>query len=94
VKNQSPGHVKKVKCSSTFMACLRAFRRTKNAQVRQLQRKLSNVRSTRAGKLATAMENGLKGHNIGLKCNKQVCNQRCITWKFKPNHRYSTNGNI
>ena len=58
VKNQSPGHAKKVECSSTFMACPRAVRRTKNAQVRQLQRKLSNVRSARAGK-ATAMENGL-----------------------------------
>ena len=40
VKNQSPGHTKKVECSSTFMACPRAFRRTKDAQVRQLQRKL------------------------------------------------------
>ena len=59
VKNQSPGHAKKVECSSTFMACPRAFRWTKNAQVRQLQRKLSNVCSARAGK-ATAMENGLK----------------------------------
>ena len=58
VKNQSPGHAKKVECSSTYMACPRAFRRTKNAQVRLLQRKLSNVRSARAGK-ATAMENGL-----------------------------------
>jgi hypothetical protein len=59
MKNQSPGHAKKVECSSTFMACPRAFRRTKNAHVSQLQRKLGNVRSTRAGK-ATAMENGLK----------------------------------
>ena len=59
VKNQSRGHVKKVECSSTFMACPRAFKRTKNAQDRQLQRKLSNVRSARAGK-ATAMENCLK----------------------------------
>jgi hypothetical protein len=25
VKNQSPGHAKKVECSSTFMACPRAF---------------------------------------------------------------------
>ena len=58
VKNQSRGHAKKVECSSTFMACPRAVRRTKNAQVRQLQRKLSNVHSARAGK-ATAMENGL-----------------------------------
>jgi hypothetical protein len=58
VKNQSPGHAKKVECSSAFMACPRAFRRTKNAQVRQLQRKLGNVRSARAGK-ATAMENCL-----------------------------------
>ena len=60
VKNQSREHVKKVECSSTFMACPcpRAFRRTKNAQDRQLQRKLSNVRSARAGK-ATAMENCL-----------------------------------
>ena len=58
VKNQSRGHVKKVECSSTFMACPRAFKRTKNAQSRQLQRKLGNVRSARAGK-ATAMENVL-----------------------------------
>ena len=58
VKNQSRGHAKKVECSSTFMACPRAFRRTKNAQDRQLQRKLSNVRSARSGK-ATAMENCL-----------------------------------
>jgi hypothetical protein len=58
VKNQSRGHAKKVECSSTSMACPRAFRLTKNAQVRQLQRKLSNVRSARAGK-ATAMENCL-----------------------------------
>ena len=58
VKNQPRGHVKKVECSSTFMACPRAFRRTKNAQVRHLQRKLSNVRSTRADK-ATAMKNCL-----------------------------------
>ena len=55
VKNQSRGHAQKVECSSTFMACPRAFRRTKNAQVRQLQRKLSNVRSARSGK-ATAVE--------------------------------------
>ena len=34
VKNQLPGHVKKVECSSTFMACLREFKRTKNAQDR------------------------------------------------------------
>jgi hypothetical protein len=62
VKNQSRGHAKKVECSSTFMACPRAVRRTKNAQVSnygQLQKKLSNVRSARAGK-ATAMENDLK----------------------------------
>ena len=59
VKNQSPGHAKKVECRSTFMTCPRAFERTKNAQDRQLQRKLSNVRSARAGK-ATAMANGLK----------------------------------
>jgi hypothetical protein len=39
-----------VECSSTFMAYPRAVRRTKNAQVRQLERKLSNVRSARAGK--------------------------------------------
>ena len=58
VKNQSRVHVKKVECSSTFMACPRAFKRTKNAQDRQLQRKLGNVRSARAGK-ATAMENVL-----------------------------------
>ena len=45
VKNQSRGHAKKVECSSTFMACPRAFRRTKNAQDRRLQKKLSNVRS-------------------------------------------------
>jgi hypothetical protein len=59
VKNQSPGHAKKVECSSTFMACPRAFRRTKNVQVRQLQRKLSNVRSARAGK-ATSMKIALR----------------------------------
>jgi hypothetical protein len=59
VKNQSPGHATKVECSSTFMACPRAFRRTKNAQIRQLQRKLSDVRPARAG-IATAMENCLK----------------------------------
>ena len=59
VKNQSPGHAKKVECSSTYMACPRAFRRTKNAQVRQLQRKLSNVRSARADKATAIMENGL-----------------------------------
>ena len=58
VKNQSRGHVKKVECSSTFMACPRAFKRTKNVQYRQLQRKLGNVRSAHAGK-ATAMENCL-----------------------------------
>ena len=58
MKNQSRGHAKKVECSSTFMARPRAVRRTKNAQVRQLQRKLSNVRPARAGK-ATAMEIGL-----------------------------------
>ena len=58
VKNQSRGHVKQVECSSTFMACPRAFKRTKNAKDRQLQRKLSNVRFARAGK-ATAMENCL-----------------------------------
>ena len=34
VKNQSRGHAKKVECSSTSMACPRASRRTKNAQVR------------------------------------------------------------
>ena len=62
VKNQSRGHAKKVECSSTSMACPRAFRRTKNAQIRQLQRKLSNVRSAHAGK-ATAMENCLKTLN-------------------------------
>ena len=39
VKNQSPGQAEKFECSSTFMACPRAFRRTKNAQVRQLQKK-------------------------------------------------------
>jgi hypothetical protein len=58
VKNQSRGQVKNVECSSTFMACPRAFKGTKNAQDRQLQRKLSNVRSDRAGK-ATAMEDCL-----------------------------------
>ena len=58
VKNQSRRHIKKVECSSTFMACPRAFKRIKNAQDRQLQRKLSNVRSVRAGK-ATAIENCL-----------------------------------
>ena len=55
VKNQSRGQVKKFECSSTFMACPRAFKRTKNAPGRQLQRNLSNVGSARAGK-ATAME--------------------------------------
>jgi hypothetical protein len=39
VNNQSRRHAKKVECSSTFMACPRAFRRTKNAQDRQLQKK-------------------------------------------------------
>ena len=57
VKNQPRGQVK-VECSSTFMACPRAFKRTKNLQYRQLQRKLGNVRSAHAGK-ATAMENCL-----------------------------------
>ena len=66
VKNQSRGHTKKVECSSTFMACPRAVRRTKNSQVRQLERKLSNVRSTRAGK-ATAMAIGLKPRHDSLK---------------------------
>jgi hypothetical protein len=69
VKNQSPGHAKKVECSSTFMACLRAFRRTKNAQVRQLQRKLSNVRSARAGK-ATAMAD----------C---ICRSKCLSVHYQ-----------
>jgi hypothetical protein len=56
VKNQSRGQAKKVECSSTFMACPRAVMQAdKNAQDRQLQRKLSNIRSTRSGK-ATAME--------------------------------------
>jgi hypothetical protein len=55
VKNQSRRHAKKVECSSTFMACPRAVRRTNNAQVRQLERKLSNVCSARVGK-GTAME--------------------------------------
>jgi hypothetical protein len=34
VKNQSRGHVKKVECGSTFMACPREFKRTINAQDR------------------------------------------------------------
>ena len=34
VKNQSRGHVKKVECGSTFMACPREFKRTINAQNR------------------------------------------------------------
>ena len=50
VKNQSRGHAKKVECSSTFVACPRAVRWTKNAQVRQIERKLGDVRSARAGK--------------------------------------------
>ena len=58
VKNQSRGHVKKVEGSSIIMACPRAFKQTKNAQDRQLQRKFCNVRSACAGK-ATAMENCL-----------------------------------
>jgi hypothetical protein len=66
VKNQSRGYVKKVECSSTFMACPLAFKRTKNAQDRQLQRKLSNVCSARAGK-ATAMENCLNLHSVWTK---------------------------
>jgi hypothetical protein len=33
VKNQSRGHAKKVECSSTFIACPRAVRRTKNAHI-------------------------------------------------------------
>ena len=81
VKNQSPGHAKKVECSSTFMACPLAFRRTKNAQDRQLQRKLSNVRSTRAGK-ATAMENGL---NLCIICPpdcSRTGHESRITLKF------------
>jgi hypothetical protein len=57
VKNQSREHAKKVEYSSTFMACPRAARRTKKAQVKQEQRKFSNVCCARAGK-ATAMENG------------------------------------
>ena len=65
VKNQSRGHAKKVGCSSTFMACPRADRRTKNAQVRQLHRKSSNVLSARAGK-ATAMENGLNSNDVKI----------------------------
>ena len=36
VKNQSRGHARKVECSSTFMACPQTFKRTKNAQDRQL----------------------------------------------------------
>jgi hypothetical protein len=72
VKNQSPGHAKKVECSSTLMACPRAFRRTKNAQVRQLQRKLSNVRSARAGK-ATAMENCLKAPHRRAILTRKTC---------------------
>ena len=65
VKNQSRGHAKKVEYSSTFMACPRAFRRTKNAQVRQLERKLSNVRSARAGK-ATAIGLPLRQFSIAV----------------------------
>jgi hypothetical protein len=60
VKNQSRGHAKKVECSSTFNHGVSASSQAdnKSAQVRQLERKLSNVRSARAGK-ATAMELGL-----------------------------------
>jgi hypothetical protein len=61
VKNHSRGRVKKVECSSTFMACPRAFKRTENAQDGQLQRKSSNVRSAHSGK-ATAMENCQRYH--------------------------------
>ena len=43
VKNQSRGHAKKVECSSTFMAYPQAVRWTKNAQVRQLERKLCTM---------------------------------------------------
>jgi hypothetical protein len=53
-KNSRAGHTKKVECSCTFMACPQAVRQVKNAQVRQVQRKFSNVRSARAGK-ATAI---------------------------------------
>jgi hypothetical protein len=55
------GTTRKVECSSTFMACPRAFRRTKNAHwIDNYQRKLpiSNVRSARSGK-AIALENCL-----------------------------------
>jgi hypothetical protein len=55
VKNQSRGHAKKVECISTFMVCPRAVRWTKNAQVRQLQRKSSNVRSAREKRLQWKM---------------------------------------
>ena len=47
------------------MACPRAFKRTKNAQDRQLQRKLSNVRSARAAK-ATARKIALM--YLGIIC--------------------------
>jgi hypothetical protein len=70
VKNKSRVHAKKVECSSTFMACPRAFRRTKNAQVRQLERKLSNVRSARAGK-ANVVEAGLNCHHVPSQCAKE-----------------------
>jgi hypothetical protein len=60
VKNQSRGHAKAcpraVKARHGVSASSQAD--NKSAQVRQLERKLSNVRSARAGK-ATAMEIGL-----------------------------------
>ena len=60
------------------MACPRAVRRTKNAQVRQLQRKLSNVRSARAGK-ATAMENCLNLKQDGsIEINFYLSNSEMI----------------
>jgi hypothetical protein len=59
VKNQSRRNAKKVECGSTFMACPRAFGRTKNAHDRQLQRNFSNVRFARSGKV-TVMEIALR----------------------------------
>jgi hypothetical protein len=49
VKNQSRGHAKKVECSSTFMACPRALRRTKNAQVKAIFHCSRFVRAGGAG---------------------------------------------
>ena len=86
VQNQSRGQFKKGECSSTFMACPRAFKRTKNAQDRQLQRKLSNVRPARAGK-ATAMENCL---NVLRYYLRSAADQYLFTYSHSdPQHLYN-----